>query len=76
MLFSMDRKVTPAPPKQPTPKPTPTPRAASMSDPWVPYRKEAAKKDPKPTGLKEPFDLYIDSVRFIPDNASVIKVSV
>ncbi|XP_052800410.1 uncharacterized protein LOC128231514 isoform X2 [Mya arenaria] len=70
------RRVTPVPVKQPTPiQPTPAPRPQSFSEPWVPFKKEAAKGDPKPTGLKDPFDLYIDSVRYIPDNASVIKVT-
>ena len=32
--------------------------------------------NPMPTGLSEPFDFYIDSVRFIPDNSSMIKVIV
>lgn len=69
------RKPTPA--KQPTPAPVPTPSPMPQrpsEDPWVPFRKEATRLDPKPTGLKEPIDLYIDSVRFIPDNATFIKV--
>ena len=36
---------------------------------------DVAKQNPNPTGLKDPIDLYIDSVRFIPDNATLIKVS-
>lgn len=77
------RKPTPVPtPRQPTPKkmptpaPTPAPPSRTVSDePWVPHKKETTKGDPKPTGLKDPIDLYIDSVRFIPDNATIVKVT-
>ncbi|XP_052270374.1 uncharacterized protein LOC127871467 isoform X3 [Dreissena polymorpha] len=75
------RKPSPAPipsPRHVSPgpiQPTPAPRPVSTAEPWVPYRKEAAKGNPKPTGLKDAIDLYIDSVRFIPDNASIIKVT-
>ncbi|KAK6190965.1 hypothetical protein SNE40_002721 [Patella caerulea] len=43
--------------------------------PWVEYQPKAAESNPKPTTTKEAFDLYIDQVRFIPDNASIIKVT-
>ncbi|XP_053375803.1 uncharacterized protein LOC123533294 isoform X1 [Mercenaria mercenaria] len=75
------RKPTPVPsPRQPTPRKTPTPTPAPPSRtlneaPWVPHVKEKTRGDPKPTGLEEPFDLYIDSVRFIPDNATIVKVT-
>ncbi|KAL4223925.1 hypothetical protein ACF0H5_017387 [Mactra antiquata] len=80
------RKPSPAPvPKQPTPKKTPTPRIIVTPTPvpppppdiapWVPHRKDTTKSDPKPTGLKDAIDLYIDGVRFIPDNATIIKVT-
>ena len=45
--------------------------------PWVPFNPIAALKfkNPEPTALKDAFDLYIDGVRFIPDNASMLKVT-
>jgi hypothetical protein len=66
----------PTPVKTPTPvNPTPAPPSRTLNDePWVPHKKELTRADPKPTGLRDPIDLYIDSVRFIPDNATVIKV--
>ena len=30
---------------------------------------------PPPIGVEEPFDIYIDQVRFIPDVASIIKIN-
>ncbi|XP_060065450.1 uncharacterized protein LOC132545744 isoform X1 [Ylistrum balloti] len=46
-----------------------------LLDPWVEYNPFASRKDPEPTGLNSRFDLYIDAVHFIPDNASIIKVT-
>ncbi|XP_013392664.1 uncharacterized protein LOC106160570 [Lingula anatina] len=43
--------------------------------PWVPFNPHAAEIDPAPTGLNEPFTLFIDGVNFIPDNATIIKVT-
>ena len=64
--------------RQQTPVKTPTPAPPSRTfneEPWVPHKKEMTRGDPKPTGLRDPIDLYIDSVRFIPDNATIIKVT-
>lgn len=44
-------------------------------DPWVEHNPFASRKDPEPTGLNSYLDLYIDAVFFIPDNASILKVS-
>ncbi|KAL5015854.1 hypothetical protein ScPMuIL_005443 [Solemya velum] len=68
---------TPRP--KPTARPQKSPAAPSPAlddtSPWVEHRPAAAKSNPKPTSMKEPFDLYVDSVRFIPDSASIIKVT-
>ena len=57
------------PPKIPTPIP-------QRFIPWVSYDKAKAK-DVKVTKSKLdfPFDLYLDAVRFLPDNSTFIKVS-
>lgn len=59
------------PPKVPTP-----PLLQKSFIPWVPYDK-AKVKDVKITKSKLdfPFDLYIDAVRFLPDNATFIKIT-
>lgn len=82
MAPSDTKAPSPAPiPRQPTPRKTPTATPVSTArpspglEPWVPHKKEMTKGDPKPTGLRDPIDLYIDSVRFIPDNATVVKVT-
>lgn len=67
-------KVTPEqpqlPPKSVTPaKPSPQP---PDPDPWVAFSTKT--KNPSPTTSRDPFDFYVDSVRYIPDNASIIKV--
>ncbi|XP_069134826.1 uncharacterized protein [Argopecten irradians] len=46
-----------------------------LLDPWVEHNPFASRKDPEPTGTNSYFDLYIDAVHFIPDNASIIKVT-
>ncbi|PVD32717.1 hypothetical protein C0Q70_08162 [Pomacea canaliculata] len=68
-------KVTPEqpklPPKSVTPaKPSPQP---PDPDPWVAFSTKT--KNPSPTTSRDPFDFYVDSVRYIPDNASIIKVT-
>ncbi|XP_064619949.1 uncharacterized protein LOC135483216 isoform X2 [Lineus longissimus] len=60
--------------REPTPRveerePTPDDRA------WVPHKAGAAKNDPEPMDLNSTFDIYVDMVRFIPDLASIIKVT-
>ena len=44
-------------------------------NPFVPYKPSAGKADPKPTTNRDPFMLYIDAVRYIPDNATILKVT-
>lgn len=55
--------------------PPPIPQKSFI--PWVPYDK-AKVKDVQITKSKLdfPFDLYIDAVRFLPDNATFIKVGI
>ncbi|XP_035828352.1 uncharacterized protein LOC101850990 [Aplysia californica] len=66
----------PPPPPQPEPTPPQTVRSPEVDpNPWVPYKAPAAKSDPKPTTNRDPFMLYIDSVRHIPDNATIVKVT-
>lgn len=44
--------------------------------PWVEYQPEVAEDmNQTATERNEKFDLYIDGVRFITDNASIVKVS-
>ncbi|KAK7475022.1 hypothetical protein BaRGS_00033703 [Batillaria attramentaria] len=72
-------KRSPPPPSVPTPAPSvPARRSAPRepeTDPWVAYDPKAATQNPTPTSCREPFDIYMDSVRYIPDNASIIKVT-
>ena len=43
--------------------------------PWVEYKPNvAAELDQEPTRKNKKFDMYIDSVRFISDNSSIVKV--
>lgn len=66
----------PPPPPLPPPKvPTPVPQRRFV--PWVPYDKAKAK-DVKisKSKLDFPFDLYLDAVRFLPDNSTFIKVGI
>ncbi|XP_071041625.1 uncharacterized protein [Parasteatoda tepidariorum] len=58
------------PPKPPLIKPIPT------FTPWVPFNKEKKKELNLVQGkVNIPFDFYVDSVRFIPDSATIIKVT-
>lgn len=71
-----NQEAPPAPPPLPPPKiPTPVPQRTFI--PWVPYDKTKAK-DVKITKSKLdfPFDLYLDAVRFLPDNSTFIKVGI
>lgn len=63
------------PPPPPPKVPTPVPQRTFI--PWVPYDKAKAK-DVKITKSKLdfPFDLYLDAVRFLPDNSTFIKVGI
>ncbi|KAK7088191.1 uncharacterized protein [Littorina saxatilis] len=61
----------------PTPHQNPTPRVTPKADPnaYVPHNPKAASKNPAPVSSREPFDVYVDGVRYIPDNASILKVT-
>lgn len=74
----------PPPRAKESPKPKPKPRdkpklqfkPVEDDGPWVEYKPNvAAELDQEPTGKNQKFDMYIDSVRFIPDNSSIIKVT-
>ncbi|KAL8583033.1 hypothetical protein ACOMHN_051197 [Nucella lapillus] len=54
-----------------------TPRPTPQADPdaFVDHRHSAAAENPPPTTSREPLDLYVDAVRFIPDSASIVKVT-
>lgn len=56
-----------SPALRPTPRPDP--------DTFVAFNPSAASQRPAATTTREAFDLYVDSVRFITDNASIIKVT-
>ena len=68
---------SPRPKPKPAPRRTPikTPQPQESDEPWVESNSTTMASNPMPTGLSEPFDFYIDSVRFIPDNSSMIKVN-
>lgn len=68
---------TPPPPKPVIPVPIPKPvLPPPQLIPWVPYNKDKTKDAvPAKSKVDLPFDLYVDSVRFVPDNATVVKVS-
>ncbi|XP_046568194.1 LOW QUALITY PROTEIN: uncharacterized protein LOC124276591 [Haliotis rubra] len=65
-----------SPEPEPDVPPTPTDLEEDF-EPWVEHQPKAAKTDPTPTpnDNTKPFDLYVDGVRFIPDNASIVKVT-
>ncbi|XP_055945318.1 uncharacterized protein LOC129976012 isoform X2 [Argiope bruennichi] len=63
------------PPKLPEPPPKPV-KIAPKLIPWVPYNKEKMKEiSSVKSKVDLPFDFYIDSVRFVPDNGTIIKVT-
>ncbi|RUS81425.1 hypothetical protein EGW08_010809 [Elysia chlorotica] len=64
------------PPPQPAQPPTPAREETPLdSEPWVPHKPAAAKKNPKPSTNRDPFVLYVDAARYLPDNASIVKVT-
>ncbi|CAL4217471.1 unnamed protein product, partial [Meganyctiphanes norvegica] len=70
-----DTESEPEPTPEPTPPPTPPPPPPPPEDlAWVPYDKAGASQLPAPTRITDPHDLYIDCVRFLPDNISTTKV--
>ncbi|XP_074641943.1 uncharacterized protein LOC141899489 [Tubulanus polymorphus] len=73
-----DKKETPTPEPKPEPEPEPeTVRDDStpISEHWVKFDEEAAKDDVKGVDVNQTFDIYIDYARFLPDNASICKVT-
>lgn len=67
----------PPPPRIPTPPPPTPPPPPKRFIPWVPYDKAKVKETKiVKSKLDFPFDLYIDAVRFVPDNATFIKVTI
>lgn len=73
MFYIGSPRPKPAPRRTPVQK---TPQPQQTDEPWVEPDSTAMASNPMPTGLSEAFDFYIDSVRFIPDNSSMIKVRV
>ncbi|KAG8197149.1 hypothetical protein JTE90_011310 [Oedothorax gibbosus] len=66
---------TPPPPKPVVPIPKPVLPPPQLI-PWVPYNKDKMKEvGTAKSKVDLPFDLYVDSVRFVPDNATVVKVT-
>ncbi|XP_069164914.1 uncharacterized protein [Procambarus clarkii] len=56
-----------------TPPPTASPPSDNLG--WVPYDQTTTEPNlPTPTRPNKPFDFYIDSVRFLPDNVTHCKV--
>lgn len=68
-------KPKPVPRRTPIKTPVRTPQPQESEEPWVESNSTAMNSNPVPTGLSDAFDFYIDSVRFIPDNSSMIKVT-
>lgn len=71
---------TPRARDSPKPKPREKPKIRFKppedDSPWVQYKPEvAAEMDKAPSMKNQKFDLYIDSVRYITDNSSIIKVT-
>ncbi|XP_053648866.2 uncharacterized protein [Cherax quadricarinatus] len=67
-LAAAQPPVTPPPPLTPSPPPP-------EDTAWVPYDKSTAASLPQPTRTSDPFDFYIDCIRFLPDNVSHCKVT-
>ncbi|CAC5371615.1 unnamed protein product [Mytilus coruscus] len=64
--------------ESPKPKPRDKPRIRFQDDdsPWVEYKPDVAyERNETPTAKNQAFDLYIDGVRFITDNSSIVKVT-
>ncbi|GFO41253.1 hypothetical protein PoB_006775800 [Plakobranchus ocellatus] len=66
---------TPAPLPPPVQPPPPRQETPEDAEPWVPHKPSAAKQNPKPSTNRDPFVLYVDAVRYLPDNASIVKVT-
>lgn len=67
------------PEPEPEAEPEPDPELDEREDifsAWLPFNKQVKKKLPTPSRINAPFDLYVDAVRFLPDNATVVKVCV
>ncbi|CAH8462037.1 unnamed protein product [Schistosoma turkestanicum] len=53
-----------------------SPPATPINDPWVPFKKLAPyERLMKPSSTSEPFCIYIDQLRFMPDNSTIFKVT-
>ncbi|CAH8444685.1 unnamed protein product [Schistosoma rodhaini] len=53
-----------------------SPPATPIEDPWVPFKKLAPyERLMKPSSTSEPFCIYIDQLRFMPDNSTIFKVT-
>ncbi|KAK4473619.1 hypothetical protein MN116_002971 [Schistosoma mekongi] len=53
-----------------------SPPATPIDDPWVPFKKLApSERLLKPSSTSEPFCIYIDQLRFMPDNSTIFKVT-
>ncbi|XP_071497503.1 uncharacterized protein [Diadema antillarum] len=65
-------------PSSPTPKPPPPPDpiARPETPEWVLFDISATSDLPEAVDPTDGYDLYIDGVRFLPDNASIAKVTV
>ncbi|RTG88492.1 uncharacterized protein DC041_0002080, partial [Schistosoma bovis] len=52
-----------------------SPPATPIDDPWVPFKKLAPyERLMKPSSTSEPFCIYVDQLRFMPDNSTIFKV--
>ncbi|CAG5136649.1 unnamed protein product [Candidula unifasciata] len=65
----------PQPPAKATFQPSPRQNIPEDTNPWTLFKSAATKSDPKPTSNRDPFVLYIDSVRYLPDSATIVKVT-
>ncbi|CAH8481636.1 unnamed protein product [Schistosoma curassoni] len=53
-----------------------SPTATPIDDPWVPFKKLAPyERLMKPSSTSEPFCIYVDQLRFMPDNSTIFKVT-
>ncbi|CAH8481392.1 unnamed protein product [Schistosoma margrebowiei] len=53
-----------------------SPPATPIDDPWVPFKKLAPyERLMKPSSTSEPFCIYVDQLRFMPDNSTIFKVT-
>ncbi|CAH8466993.1 unnamed protein product [Heterobilharzia americana] len=54
----------------------PSPPATPLDDPWVAFKKPAQyERRMKPPSTSEPLCVYIDQLRFMPDNSTIFKVT-